>query len=143
MAKLPKPPEQQVFRDPDTAPFVYFDGATTYGVLSGTVQIELVSRIVRPGPNSTTSTEFITTGRLRCSPNAAASLREALNKALQSLQQPGQGAAAGGIINAAHNERQSRACRREISGPVVVIICLWAEPHPTGSCPHVTGCALC
>jgi hypothetical protein len=85
MADLPPP-----YRTSDQAAFIYFDAAPTYGTLNGAVQIELVSRVMRPiGPGPTDiAVEFLITDHIRCSPAAAISLRDALNRALELLQQP-------------------------------------------------------
>jgi len=84
MANLPP------YRTPDQAPFIYFDAAPTYGTLNGAVQVELVSRVMSPsGPGTTDiAVEFLITGHIRCSPAAAVSLRDALNSAMELLQQP-------------------------------------------------------
>lgn len=78
-------------RDPDTAPFIYFDGVSTHGIMNGAVQIEVVSRILRPLEDGGVSVEFITTGRLRCAPDAARHLRGAIDKSLDMLSNPQQG----------------------------------------------------
>jgi hypothetical protein len=89
------------FRDPDTAPIVYFDVAPTFGTMNGAVQIELATRVLVPVPDGSVRLEFVINGRLRCSPAAAASLREALDKSLEMLQQPqaAPAAAAAGKLN--------------------------------------------
>jgi hypothetical protein len=56
--------------------------------MNGAIQIELASRVLIPTPDGKVTPEFICTGHLRCSPAAAMLLREALDKALQMLQQP-------------------------------------------------------
>jgi hypothetical protein len=73
------------FRGSDSAPFVYFDVAPTYGVFSGAVEIEVAARMLLP-EGADTKVEFVTTGHLRCSPAAAANLRDALNAALKMLE---------------------------------------------------------
>jgi hypothetical protein len=89
------------YRDNPIAPVVYFDGAPFFGVLSGAIQVELAGRTITGTPEGTTS-EFVTMGRLRCSPAAAIDLRDALTKALEMLQQiqdAPQGAPQGSAIN--------------------------------------------
>ena len=76
------------FKNPDTVPFIYFDLAPNHGVMNGSVQIELVARTISPGLNGGTRVEFIGTAHLRCSPTAAAYLRDAIDKALKMLAQP-------------------------------------------------------
>lgn len=66
-----------------TAPFIYFDAAVTFGTNNGVIEIELASRSIVPANG--TRNEVIMTAHLRCSPNAAASLREAIDKALAML----------------------------------------------------------
>ena len=81
-ANPPVPP----FRDIPTAPFVYFDLAAAYGVLAGAIEIELAARTLIPSEDGATKAEIVTTARLRCSPAAAASLGDALTKALEMLR---------------------------------------------------------
>lgn len=81
--------------DAGTAEFVYFDVAPTFGVMNGAIQIELASRILIPGPEAPES-RFLMTGRLRCSPAAAGNLRDAINSALEQLEQLQQGQVATG-----------------------------------------------
>jgi hypothetical protein len=75
------------FRDSDTAPIVYFDASATFGVLAGVIQIELVSRVLVPLAGGGVKMEFLTTGRLRCSPAAAKRLRDAITKSLDMTTQ--------------------------------------------------------
>jgi hypothetical protein len=76
------------FRDNNYAPIVYFDATSAHGVLNGTIQIELVARILVRRDDDSAGFEFLTTGRLRCSPTAANHLRDALGKALEMLSLP-------------------------------------------------------
>jgi hypothetical protein len=103
MTEPPKRPDPQLsvgFRDSTTAPFVYFDVAATHGVVNGAVQIELVSRILVPLEDGGVQMEFLTTGRLRCSPVAAKGLQDSIQKALEMLSLPQQEqAAAKGTLN--------------------------------------------
>jgi hypothetical protein len=54
--------------------------------MAGAIQIELVSRILVPSPDGSISIEWLATGRLRCSPAAAAQLRDGLIGALKLLR---------------------------------------------------------
>lgn len=76
------------FRDSDVAPFVYFDTSSAHGVIAGAIQIELVSRILVPLANGGVRIEYLTSGRLRCSPTAIKALRNSIDKALEMLTQP-------------------------------------------------------
>jgi hypothetical protein len=82
-----------------TAPIIYFDFVPTYGVLGGAVQLELAARTMAPLENGGVSTNKVETGRLRCSPTAAKSLRDALDAALRMLEQPQQPPMATGTLN--------------------------------------------
>ncbi len=78
-----------VYKNVDDAPFIYFDLVPTHGLLGGAVQIELAARTISPLPDGVaTIIEFVTVGRLRCTPAAAVALREAIDKALAMLQPP-------------------------------------------------------
>lgn len=76
------------FRDCGTAPFIYFDIIPTFGVLNGAVQIELASRVLTPRADGGVNLHLLSTGHIRCSPAAAISLRDGINKALEMLTQP-------------------------------------------------------
>ena|SRR6185312_10495748 len=80
-------PTTPPFRNSDLAPFIYFDVAPTFGTMGGAIQIELGSRTLTPGSDNDVSIEFITTGRLRCSPAAAKHLRDAIDRSLEMLEQ--------------------------------------------------------
>ena len=71
-----------------TAPFVVFDVVAAHGVLNGAVQIELAGRTLIPKDDGTVGIEIVAAARLRCSPAAAIALRDAINGALEMLQQP-------------------------------------------------------
>jgi hypothetical protein len=101
MPKKPKGPEvSPAFRDSTSAPFVYFDTAPVFGLVAGTIQIELVSRTLVPTTDGGAKPEFQVTGRLRCNPQAARNLRDALNRALTMLE-----AAQSDNAHAAHGEK--------------------------------------
>ena len=70
------------------APLVYFDIVGAYGTMHGAVEIELATRILVPKQDGSTEVKFLSSGRLRCSPTAAANLRNALDAALKMLEQP-------------------------------------------------------
>ncbi len=53
----------------------------------GAIEMELATRILIPKPDGTTEVKFLSTGRLRCSPAAAVSLRSGLDAALKMLEQ--------------------------------------------------------
>jgi hypothetical protein len=73
----------------DRAPFVYFDKAYAYGIMHGSVQVELAGRTIVLGSGAaTTGEEFVVTAHLRCSPNAAQDLVHALERALNLLRRP-------------------------------------------------------
>ena len=88
MADAPETPTPPAYRNSEAAPFVYFDIVPTFGVFGGAVQIELASRVLVPAGGAGVTTEFMVTGRLRCSPAAANHLRETIDKALQMFDQP-------------------------------------------------------
>jgi len=67
------------------APFIYFDGVLTFGVNHGAVQLELAANVIVP-VGTGTRTDIVTTAHIRCSPNAAAGLKEMLEKVLEMLK---------------------------------------------------------
>ncbi len=69
----------------ERAPFIYFDGAVTYGVNNGAIQIELAANTIVPD-GVTTRTDVLISAHLRCSPAAARGLREAIEKALEMIE---------------------------------------------------------
>ena len=79
------------------APLVYFDIVGAYGTMNGSIEIELATRILIPKTDGSTEVKFISSGRLRCTQNAAANLRNGLDAALKMLEQP---AASAGAIAA-------------------------------------------
>ena len=63
------------------APFIYSDGVTTFGVQTGVIQIELAANTTVPD-GSGTKIETLIVAHLRCSPQAAKAIRDAIDKAL-------------------------------------------------------------
>ena len=83
MADEPRKVRSSEILGTDTAPLIYFDGVTAFGVVSGTVQLELAANIILPSTDGGTSTLIRTTAYLRCSSNGAADLKQAIDKALE------------------------------------------------------------
>jgi hypothetical protein len=73
------------------APFIYFDGVSTLGHLSGIVQIELAANTVVPDGTST-KTEVIAVAHLRCTLAGLAGLKDAIQK-IETMFAPGEGKA--------------------------------------------------
>ena len=85
----PPPPAPLIYEDTGAAaPFVYFDIVGAYGTMNGSVELELATRILVPKSDGSTEVKFISSGRLRCSANAATNLRNGLDAALKMLEQP-------------------------------------------------------
>jgi hypothetical protein len=70
------------------APLIYFDIVGAYGIMHGAIELEIATRILVPKRDDTTQARFISTGRIRCSPNAAINLRNSIDAALKMLEQP-------------------------------------------------------
>ena len=82
-------PGDLVYEDTGAAaPRVYFDIVGAYGTMNGSIEIELATRILVPKPDGSTEVKFISSGRLRCTQNAATNLRNGLDAALKMLEQP-------------------------------------------------------
>ena len=87
--EAPKPPSNVVYQDTGgAAPLVYFDIIGAYGTMNGSIEMELATRILVPKPDGSTEVKFLSTGRLRCTANAATNLRNGLDAALKMLEQP-------------------------------------------------------
>lgn len=85
----PAKPSDLIYEDAGAlAPVVYFDIVGAYGTMNGSVEIELATRILVPKPDGSTEVKFISSGRLRCTQNAATNLRNGLDSALKMLEQP-------------------------------------------------------
>src|SRR5262245_53293354 len=69
----------------ESAPFIYFDGVLTAGVHQGNVRLELGASTVIPTGDGQAKTLQVITAHLRCSPSAAVTLRDAIDKALLLL----------------------------------------------------------
>lgn len=65
-----------------TAPFIVFDGAPVYGHLNGLVEVTLTGRAMGLKSDQTVGVDVVAVSHLRCSLQAAANLRDALDKAL-------------------------------------------------------------
>lgn len=71
------------------APIVYFDLPTSYGSLNGMIQVDLGAQVNSPLPRGQgVHTATTSVARIRCSPTAAAALRDSLTLALQTLSEP-------------------------------------------------------
>ncbi len=86
--EITKPPDLICEDTGGMAPRAYFDIVGAYGAMHGTIEIELVTRIRVPKPDGSTEVRFLSSARLRCSPNAAAKLRAGLEAALKLLEHP-------------------------------------------------------
>ena len=91
----PAKPADLVYEDTGAqAPLIYFDIVGAYGTMNGSIEVELATRILVPDPGGSTAVKFISTGRIRCTANAALNLRNGLDAALKMLEQPQANAAA-------------------------------------------------
>ncbi len=86
--EITKPPDLIYEGTGGMAPLVYFDIVGAYGTMHGTIEVELATRILVPKPDGSTEVRFLSSARLRCSPNAAANLRAGLEAALKLLEHP-------------------------------------------------------
>lgn len=68
------------------APVVYFDSAPLFGTMAGVVEVELSTRILMPTSSGGIAGEALCVGHLRCSPQAALALADALTKAVDMLR---------------------------------------------------------
>jgi hypothetical protein len=61
---------------------IYCDGVATFGVQGGVLQIELAANTIVPDGAGTKS-EFLVVAHLRCAPEAAKAIRDAIDRALE------------------------------------------------------------
>ncbi len=78
------------YSESGSAPFIYFDGVSCHGTLHGVIEIELAAHIMAPLMDGTVQTKLVPAGRLRCSPAAAAALRDSIDIATKMAEQPQQ-----------------------------------------------------
>ena len=91
----PAKPPDLIYEDTGAAaPLVYFDIIGAYGTMNGSIAVELATRILVPKPDGSTEVKFLSSGRVRCSADAATNLRNGLDAALKMLEQPQAGTAA-------------------------------------------------
>jgi hypothetical protein len=64
------------------APFLYFEAASAFGVLSGVIRVTLEAQQILPGEGDKVSIDRVVVGHLRMSIPAALSLKTAIEGAL-------------------------------------------------------------
>jgi hypothetical protein len=75
--------------DSTNTPIIYFDGVSCYGATQGVVEIELVIRTMAPTIEGGVVVRLMPAGRrLRFSSGAAKALRQSLDAATPSAEQP-------------------------------------------------------
>lgn len=77
-----KPKVLPLLKNTATAPMIYFDQAPTLGVSNSVVEIDLSARVMNLFPGGSVKNDNVCVAHLKCSIEAAVSLREAINKAL-------------------------------------------------------------
>jgi hypothetical protein len=69
----------------ESAPFIYFDTVLTAGVYQDNIRLEVGASTVIPTGDGAAKTVHVITAHLRCSPSAALTVRDAIDKALLLL----------------------------------------------------------
>lgn len=86
MSTKPKPPSglapAPLLKNAANAPFIYFDNVPVFGTYAGNLEVELAARQLLPKPDGSVVADKACTAHLRCSPQAAIQLVDALQKAL-------------------------------------------------------------
>lgn len=72
-----------LIKNASAAPFIHFDNVPVYGAFAGCIEVELVARALMPKESGAVVAEAVCTGHLRCTPQAAAALADALTKAVE------------------------------------------------------------
>jgi hypothetical protein len=70
-----------------SAPFVYFDAVPVFGTSLGNIEVEIAARLLMPRADQTIGADMASVAHLRCSPQAALALADALTKAVEMLKQ--------------------------------------------------------
>src|SRR4051812_27473256 len=70
-----------------SAPFVYFDAVPVFGTSLGNIEVEIAARLLMPRADQTIGADMASVAHLRCSPQAALALADALTKAVDMLKQ--------------------------------------------------------
>lgn len=68
------------------APFVYFDAVPVFGTSLGNIEVEIAARLLMPRADQTIGADMASVAHLRCSPQAAMALVDALTKAVDMLK---------------------------------------------------------
>lgn len=80
--------DRPLLKNVAAAPILYFDNVPTLGVNNNIVELELSARVVTPTADSKTTIEGLCVAHLRCSLEAALSLRTAIEKAFKIARVP-------------------------------------------------------
>lgn len=72
-----------LLKNASAAPFVYFDNAPLYGIAGLGIEVELTAAAIVPKSDGAVLREAVCVGHLRCSPQAAMTLIDSLQKALE------------------------------------------------------------
>jgi hypothetical protein len=87
MADHSKQQHTAVPRDKPNAPIIFFERAPLSGYADGIVTITLSTSCPESKPSGEVHSEAVTAAHLKCSIQAAANLREAINNALSRASQ--------------------------------------------------------
>jgi len=79
------PGAMPMLKNSASAPLVYFDNAPVFGTYAGNIELELAARHLMPKPDGSVVAEMSCAAHIRCSPQAAIMLIDALQKALDML----------------------------------------------------------
>lgn len=80
--RKPPVPAMPLLKNSPSAPFIYFDSAPVRGSFAGIIEVELSTRALLPKPDGSVLAEAVCVAHLRCSPQSAQGLIEALQQAL-------------------------------------------------------------
>jgi len=70
------------------APLLFFDNAPAYGNMAGIIELELSARALTARSDGSVLVEQLAVAHLRCTAQAAAALRSALDKAIEMTEVP-------------------------------------------------------
>lgn len=81
------PATAPLLKNAGASPFIYFDSVPVFGTFLGNIEVEIAARLLMPRADQTIGSDMASVAHLRCSPQAALALADALTRAVDMLNQ--------------------------------------------------------